>query len=98
MPKRPGSRMDQPTQDTTRIEGIELAQEADFELGGLSVRPAKCEVEWDGAPQMLQRRVMQVLVTIAHARGAVVSQDDLVAQCWRGLSVTDDAIFRCISK
>src|SRR5262249_31998581 len=39
-----------------------------------------------------------VLVALAHARGSVVSQDDLVMRCWRGLSVTDDAIFRCISK
>ena len=41
---------------------------------------------------------MQVLVALAQARGSVVSQTDLVARCWRGLSVSDDAIYRCISK
>ena len=41
---------------------------------------------------------MQVLVALAQARGSVVSQDDLVIRCWRGLSVSDDAIYRCISK
>ena len=41
---------------------------------------------------------MQVLVALARARGSVVSQGDLVNLCWRGLSVSDDAIYRCISK
>jgi DNA-binding winged helix-turn-helix (wHTH) protein/TolB-like protein len=85
-------------QDAIWVHGIDLAQEADFDLGLLRVRPAGCEVECDGVSQTLQRRVMQVLVVLARARGSVVSQDDLVARCWRGLSVSDDAIFRCISK
>lgn len=86
------------TQDVEWVHGIDLAQEADFGLGALSVRPATCEVEWNGVSHTLQRRVMQVLVTLAQARGSVVSQDDLVIRCWRGLSVSDDAIYRCISQ
>ena len=80
------------------MHGIDLAQEADFDLGSLRVRPARCEVEWNGVTHTLQRRVMQVLVTLAQAGGSVVSQNDLVNRCWRGLSVSDDAIYRCISK
>ena len=90
--------MYEPTQDAIWMHGIDLAQEADFDLGVLRVRPARCEAEWNGVTQTLQRRVMQVLVALAHARGSVVSQDDLIIRCWRGLSVSDDAIFRCISK
>ena len=86
------------TQDAMWVHSIDLAQEADFDLGSLHVRPATCEVEWNGVSQTLQRRVMQVLVALAHARGSVVSQDDLVIRCWRGLSVSDDAIYRCISQ
>lgn len=86
------------TQDATWVHGIDLAQEADFDLGLLRVRPATCEVEWNGVSQTLQRRVMQVLVALAQARGSVVSQNDLVVRCWRGLSVSDDAIYRCIGK
>lgn len=80
------------------VHGIDLAQEADFDLGSLRIRPARCEVEWHGDSQALQRRVMQVLVALAKARGSVVSQNDLVLRCWRGLSVSDDAIYRCISQ
>jgi DNA-binding winged helix-turn-helix (wHTH) protein/TolB-like protein len=86
------------TQDAMWVHGIDLAQEADFDLGSLRVRPARCEVERNGVAQTMQRRVMQVLVALTQARGSVVSQDDLVIRCWRGLSVSDDAIYRCISK
>lgn len=86
------------TRDATWVHGIDLAQEADFDLGSLRVRPARCEVEWNGVSQTLQRRVMQVLVALAQADGSVVSQSDLVSRCWRGLSVSDDAIYRCIGK
>lgn len=93
-----GGRMYESTQDATWVHGIDLAREPDFGLGRLRVRPARCEVEWNGVAQTLQRRVMQVLVALAQARGSVVSQDDLVIRCWRGLSVSDDAIYRCTSK
>jgi len=86
------------TQDAVWVHGIDLAQEPDFDLGALRVRPARCEVECNGVSQTLQRRVMQVLVVLAQACGSVVSQHDLVTRCWRGLSVSDDAIYRCISQ
>src|SRR3954452_9409085 len=86
------------SQDAIWVHGIDLAQEADFDLGSLRVRPARCEVGWKGVSQTLQRRVMQVLVALVQARGSVVSQSDMVVRCWHGLSVSDDAIYRCISK
>ncbi len=85
------------TQDAIWVRGIDLAQERDFDLGVLRVRPNICEVQLNGETHGLQRRVMQVLVALAQARGSVVSQDDLVMLCWSGLSVSDDAIYRCIS-
>jgi hypothetical protein len=96
--KLAGGPMYESTQDAMWVPGIDLAQEADFDLGALRVRPATCDVDWNGVSQSLQRRVMQVLVVLAQARGSVVSQNDLVLRCWRGLTVSDDAIYRCISK
>lgn len=40
---------------------------------------------------------MQVLVTLADARGGVVTRDKLISECWNGLIVGDDAINRAIS-
>lgn len=73
-----------------------LAGEPDFELGGLRVRPSTREVAGAATTQVLEPRVMQVLIVLARRRGAVVSRGDLEAECWSGRAVGDDAINRCI--
>src|SRR6185503_17882963 len=54
--------------------------------------PPTREVVSPQAREVLQPRVMQVLVTLANARGAVVSRDDLIEACWDGRVVGEDAI------
>lgn len=71
---------------------MQLAHQAAFSLGSLDVRPPTCEVVWPQGREVLQPRVMQVLVALARAGGAVVSRDDLIATCWGGRVVGDDAI------
>ncbi|MFI4966165.1 MAG: winged helix-turn-helix domain-containing tetratricopeptide repeat protein [Caulobacterales bacterium] len=71
---------------------MQLAHESARVLGSLQVRPATREVEWPGGREVLQPRVMQVLVVLAQASGAVVSRDDLIAACWDGRIVSEDAI------
>jgi TolB-like protein/DNA-binding winged helix-turn-helix (wHTH) protein len=78
------------------IKRIDLANELDFELGGLTVRPAELAILGNGDRRELQPRVMQVLVALARARPTVVSRDRLVEQCWDGRIVGDDALNRCI--
>jgi hypothetical protein len=39
---------------------------------------------------------MQVLVTLAHRRGEVVSRDQLIEMCWNGVAVGEDSISRCV--
>jgi DNA-binding winged helix-turn-helix (wHTH) protein/TolB-like protein len=75
---------------------IELAREPDFAIGPLEVHPSRREVKIGCEPQILQPRVMQVLVVLAQTKGEVVSRDDLVARCWDGLNVGDDSLNRCI--
>lgn len=75
---------------------IGLADEPDFELGGLGVNPAERAIIANGQRHELQPRVMQVLVALAKARPAVVSRDKLIEQCWEGRIVGDDALNRCI--
>ena len=76
---------------------IDLAREARFTLGGVEVRPASRELAADGRREVLQPRIMQVLVALARRRGEVVSRDDLIAACWGGLVVGEDSIHRCIA-
>ena len=90
--------MDKLTLDFAPSSRIDLAREADFVLGALRVRPSRCEIEADGERRVLQRRVMQVLVALAHSTSEVVSQKELILRCWDGLMVGDDAIGRCIGQ
>ena len=77
---------------------INLAEEPDFALGGLHVSPSTSRVVAAGDVVALQPRIMQVLVALAGRRGAVVSRDELMARCWGGFAVSDDAIHRCIGR
>src|SRR5262245_53799709 len=77
---------------------IDLATEPDFMLGALTVRPSTREAVLDGRAEMLEPRGMQVLTVLARSRGEVVSRDRLVATCWEGRVVSEDAVNRSIAK
>ncbi len=77
---------------------IDLGREADFSLGILRVRPSSREVLTKDRTEVLEPRVMQVLVALARQRGEVVSRNHLVEECWAGRVVGEDAINRCIAK
>ena len=75
---------------------IDLAREPDFELGAALIRPSLSEVVRQGEIIPLQPKIMQVLVVLARAGGAVVTRQELVESCWGGLAIGDDSINRCI--
>jgi DNA-binding winged helix-turn-helix (wHTH) protein len=77
---------------------ITLAREPVFRLGGLEVRPPTREVIGTKGSEVLEPRVMQVLVVLAKANGDVVTRDDLLTLCWEGRVVGDDALNRVIGK
>lgn len=82
----------------TAPEPVVLAQEPDFSLGGLRVCPSTRQVIAGETREMLQPRIMQVLVALARRRDEVVSRGELIAACWGGCAVSDDAITRCIAR
>lgn len=41
---------------------------------------------------------MQVLIALASPSAEVVTRDELIARCWNGLAVSEDAIQRCIGR
>lgn len=75
-----------------------LAAEPDFSLGAMSVSPSTARVAAAGAEIRVEALTMAVLVTLARARGATVTRDELVEACWQGRIVSDDAVARAISK
>lgn len=78
---------------------IDLAHEPAFEIGTVTVKPSTREIVGpDHARDVIEPRMMQVLVVLAKADGAMVSRDDLIKSCWEGRIVGDDAINRVISR
>lgn len=77
---------------------IDLGREADFALGPLQVRPSRREIVSGAGREVLEPRVMQVLVALVRQRNEVVSRDALIDLCWGGRIVGDDAINACVAK
>ncbi len=77
---------------------VVLAAEPDFRLGLADVRPALRQVTCGEAGATLEPRVMQVLVALAGTPGRVVGRDELIARCWDGRVVGDNAIDRAVSR
>jgi TolB-like protein/Tfp pilus assembly protein PilF len=76
-----------------------LAHEEPVRVGALTIDPAKRRVTHDdGREDFLEPRVMQVLVALLRAQGDIITRDDLLASCWGGVIVGEDAINRVISR
>lgn len=76
---------------------VALAAEPPFRLGSLTVTPALRQVSFNGHSHTLEPRVMQVLVALAGAGGGIVGRDELIARCWDGRIVGENAINRVVS-
>ena len=77
-------------------QSIVLAHQCSFRIGAAEVRPASRLLEGPDGAQLLEPRVMQVLVALHDAAGGVLSKDDLIECCWDGRVVGEDAINRTI--
>ena len=77
----------------------EFAHQLSFNVGRMTVEPPRLLVrDADGAECKLEPRVMQVLVELAGANGALLSREDLRNSCWDGRVTSDDAIDRVIAQ
>ena len=77
---------------------IDLASIAEFGTGPARVSPALLEIRCNGKAEIVEPRVMQMLVALHDSGGRPVSRDELVELCWGGLAISDDAITQCVSK
>ena len=79
-------------------EPIVLARVGPLRIGSVLIEPADCVIRNEaGQEEALEPRVMQVLVVLVRAKGAPVSRDELIASCWNGRIVSNDAVTRVIS-
>lgn len=75
-----------------------LAHREDMTLGSVIVRPPLRTLAGPSGKVTLEPKVMQVLLAFADARGAVVTREDLVRECWDGRIVGEDAVNRTIAE
>ncbi|MBA4163558.1 MAG: hypothetical protein C0510_02835 [Erythrobacter sp.] len=76
----------------------DLSKAPSFVLGPLFVNPPLCTLSARGRSEKLEPRVMRVMVTLANAKGSVLSRDDLIGLCWDGQIVGENAINRVLSR
>jgi TolB-like protein len=78
---------------------IVLAHEEPVRVGVLVIDPARRRVAHDDhREEILEPRVMQVLVALIRAGGDILTRDELLASCWGGVIVGEDALSRVISR
>jgi TolB-like protein/DNA-binding winged helix-turn-helix (wHTH) protein len=84
---------------TSRLDApVDLAAEPDFALGQTRVRPSSRELVTPTQTVALEPRVMQVLVVLGASIGRTVPRAELLARCWGGVVVGEDALQRCIGR
>src|SRR4051794_11189522 len=83
-PRDARARVTSTAQDQEAGLAIQLARERPFRLGAVEVRPATREVVGPDGREVLEPRVMQVLVALARAGGETVTREDLTESCWEG--------------
>jgi DNA-binding winged helix-turn-helix (wHTH) protein/tetratricopeptide (TPR) repeat protein len=77
---------------------IDLARTPPFRLGRIEVVPSARQMIAAGRHETLEPRVPQVLIALWQGQGSVVSRDELIARCWGGRIVGDNAIHRTVSR
>lgn len=78
---------------------VVLAREAPERIGALLIDPPRRRVAHDdGREEILEPRVMQVLVALARASGEILTRDELLEACWGGVVVGEDALSRVIGR
>ena len=74
------------------------AHSGPFVLGEIRVDPAALSIERNGESVRVEAKVMQVLLTLVHAGGEVVSRADIEQAVWPGRIVTDDTVTNAVVK
>jgi len=76
----------------------ELAQSSEFTVGEWTVEPNLGRIIRNGEPTVLEPRIMELLVYLAHRAGKTVSTDELAEKVWAGRAVSDQPVYQGIAQ
>ena len=65
-------------------------------FGGFRLEPAERRLTRDGAVVDVSGRYLDALLLLARQPGELVTKDRFMAEVWRGVPVTDEALTQCI--
>lgn len=68
-----------------------------FTIGDWTVRPLLRTIDRPGECRVLEPKVMDVLVYLAHSDGAVIDKEQLLTDCWRGTFYGDNPVHKTIA-
>ena len=83
--------------EASRTKRIDLAREKDFAIGPVEVVPSLRTLRGPLGEELLEPKVMQVLIALGGNEGTIFSRDDLIERCWEGRVVGESSINRVIS-
>ncbi len=69
-----------------------------FTLGGWAVNPQKRTIERDGKSEVLQPKLMALLVSLASAWPAFRTREELIAEIWGVEHISPQALNNAVSK
>ena len=77
---------------------IDLVSRREVRVGDIWIKPPERTILGPERSVALEPRVMQVLLALVDAAGAVLARDDLLRRCWPGVTVGDHAVTRAIAE
>lgn len=80
------------------VQPSEMSAARPFRLATLRIDPGLLEIAGPGGVHRVEPKVMAVLCCLARSPGETVSKDRLVAECWDGAFVSDDVVWRSVSR
>jgi TolB-like protein/DNA-binding winged helix-turn-helix (wHTH) protein len=66
-------------------------------IGEWRLDPASGQISRDGQSQRLEARTLRLLLCLAERAGTVVSIDDLLAQAWSEVNVSQDSVYQAVT-
>ncbi|WP_168070238.1 winged helix-turn-helix domain-containing protein [Sphingomonas kaistensis] len=67
-----------------------------LEFGGFRLEPSERRLTRDGAAVEISGRYLDALLLLAGRAGELITKDRFMAEVWRGVPVTDEALTQCI--
>jgi DNA-binding winged helix-turn-helix (wHTH) protein len=85
--------------DVDGLATIDLTREPSFRLGNLIITPPRRTISLPGGVEKsIEPRLLQVLVLFSQKPNLTVGRNELLARCWSGVKVSNDAVELAIRK